>query len=515
MGGREPLILSIDLGTSSVKAALIDLQGRIVAVESAEYPILSPLPGYAEQDPEEWWNASVSAVRRAVLSADGGDGDGSGESLSSGPRSVRERVKAVGLDGQMHGLAAIDRGDSPVGNSIIWPDRRAAREAEDLVALIGKEAFARVAGTPPAAGFMGPTLLWLKRNDPRTFGRIDCCLFPKDYIRLKMTGNRAAEPTDGCSSALFDIRERTWSGEIIRRSGLSGDIFPPVLEPADIAGELRPRAAEALGLAAGIPVVAGAADQAAQAVGSGLTEKGQGSVTLGSGGQIFVPLQSPAENKDLNIHVFCHAPQSRWYILGAMLTAGLALRWWRDLRGKAGEHDTYEELSEKAAETEPGAEGLIFLPYLAGERSPVMDPHARGCFIGLTLEHKEGHIIRAVMEGVAFSLRQILETVGRSGGSADSLLASGNGLAAPFWRQIVTDVLGKPLLARGLKEQASVGAALIAGIGSGFYSGYPEAVSVLPRPREISLPDTGRMEIYEQLYARFCRVYPQIRPLFQ
>jgi xylulokinase len=490
-------LLGIDLGTSSVKAVLIDRGGRHVRSAAREYPIVARRPGWAEQDPRDWWRAAVEAVREAA-------------------QGSRHTIRAVGPAGQMHGTVLIGGGDQAVRRAVIWPDGRSAAEAEELAAAVGEERLFRIAGTVPFTGFMGPTLLWLARSEPECLEAAEAVLLPKDYLRLRLTGEIATEPTDACSSALFDIRRRRWSEEVIRRAGLPFSVFPKVIGSADVAGTLRAEAALEMGLPAGLPVVAGCGDQVAQALASGVVDPGSASVTVGSGGQLFVPVAEPPDVPERNLHVFCHAPEDRWYLLGAMLTAGLSLRWLRDLFAADGRGDAFAELSGLAEKAPPGAGGLFFLPYLAGERSPLMDPEARGCFVGLTLSHDRGHLTRAVMEGVAFCLRQIVESVESLGVGLGELLASGNGLADPFWRRLTAAVLGRPLVVSGRREQTGVGAALLAGLGSGVYSGYKELADVTGAGAGAEgRSEPHEMETYDRLYSVFREIYPRLAPLFR
>jgi xylulokinase len=489
-----PCLLGIDLGTSSVKAVLVDVRGRVLQTGSREYDIHSPEPERAEQSTDDWWNATVHAVREAATGR-------------------ADAVKAIGFSGQMHGTVFVNPMKRALGPAIIWADQRSALEVDEFSSLVGKELLAETAGTAPATGFMGPTLLWIKKHAPHMLEQSRFCMLPKDYLRLRLTGECATESSDASSTALFDIRTRTWSWEIIRRLELPESLFPQVLQSSHIAGELTRDAAQELGLRAGIPVAAGCADQAAQAVGNGLIEEGDGSVTLGSGGQIFIPIEQPVRNEGLKLHVFCHAPANRWYIMGAMLTAGLSLRWFRDLLDMSEEENAYNTLSALAENVEEGAEGIIFLPYLAGERSPLMDPYVRACFVGLTLRHGRGHMARAIMEGVACALKQVMETIESLSIQVGSLLAAGNGMQSPVWRQIMADVLNRPLNLNREKEQAGRGAAMVAGIGAGFYRDYAELRETVSDLRERTDPVPAHRKLYDSLYARFCVLYPLLRPV--
>ncbi len=493
-----PLLLGIDIGTSSIKAALFDPdKAQIVAVAAREYPIYKPAPDRAEQDADDWWRASVDVVRRVV--ADSG----------------RDDVTGIGFSGQMHGGVFLDRSLQPVAPAIIWPDQRSVVEVDDLIALVGRERYAAIAGTLPAVGFMGPTLLWLSRHDPALLARIDRFVHPKDYVRLKMTGEAATDVSDAAASGLFDVGARRWATEIIRRAGLPESIFPPLLDSPQVAGTLRAEAAAELGLPAGITIVAGCSDQPAQAIGNGLIEPGRSAVTTGSGGQVFTPFRMEGLLKtDPRLHVFNHAAPGMGYVLGAILAAGLNLRWLRGITGLDGRADAYPTFSAEAADVAPGADGLIYLPYLSGERTPHMDPLARGAFIGLSYHHTRGHLARAVMEGVAFALRQALELSLALGGNAETIIVSGGGVESDVWRQIQADVFQRPLVQSVLKEQASVGAAILAGVGAGVYADLREACDHTARYGATTLPDQTHVERYNALYQEYGALYPKLRDDF-
>jgi xylulokinase len=490
-------LLGIDLGTSSVKVVVYSTGGKILGLGSAEYPILTPQPGWAEQDPQHWWSATVQAVR--IAHADAG----------------RPEVVAIGFSGQMHGPVLLDKQTQVLNNAIIWADQRSAALLDEIESLAGKKRLAEVCGTAPAAGFLIATLRWLQRYDPARFDKIGVILLPKDYVRFRITGEIATDASDAAATGLFDVARRTWAWEVIDALGMPHPIFPEVRDSAEVCGRLLPAPAAELGLDAEIPVAAGSADQPAQAVGNGLIEPGQGSVTLGTGGQVFVPLAAPVFDTQGRLHTFCHALSTRWYLLGAMLSAGMALRWARHVL--RCDQVSYRDLDQMAEAVPIGAEGLVFLPYLVGERSPLMDPQARGTFAGLTLRHDTGHLIRSVLEGISYAMRQIIETIDETGVHMDRWVASGNGLGSHFWRQMVADTLNKPLL-RGedanSSERAGVGAAILGGIGAGVLSGFKEAQSFAPRFDEVTQPDPTRVEAYEQAYVRFKELYPRLKGWF-
>lgn len=488
-------LLGIDLGTSSVKAVLINDRTDIVGIGSQEYPIDVPEPGFAEQGPDSWWQATITAVRAACAQAGSAD------------------IGGIGFSGQMHGGALLDRDGNPLGKAIIWADQRSASELGDIEAILQRAQLSNVPGTAIAAGFFAATLRWLARHDPQRLDRTHRILLPKDYVRYRMTGVISTEATDAASTGVFDVAHRRWSPDLMQALGLPESIFPPCHDSADVVGRLTADAGSVLELSPGIPVVAGMSDQPAQAIGNGLINPGLGSITIGTGGQCFAPVDAPRIDPRLRLHTFCHAPADRWYVLGAMLSAGLSLRWLRNLHGMANDPHAYEKLSALAANVPPGASGLLFLPYLVGERSPLMDPRARASFIGLTLGHELGHLARAVMEGVAFAMRQILETMAEIDAYSDQLIASGGGLAAPLWRQIAADIIGRPLLLASGKERAGVGAALVAGIGTGRYGSYAECVQAARQAYTPTEPDPARHRLYSEQYAEFTAAYPPISDL--
>ncbi|MEZ4672397.1 MAG: xylulokinase [Anaerolineae bacterium] len=494
------LLLGIDLGTSSIKAVLFDSDiNRIVGVAGREYPINHPAPDRAEQDPDAWWQATVEVVRRVTAEA------GS------------NAVTAISFSGQMHGTVLLGNDSKPIAPAIIWADQRTATTVNDLTATVGAEQFAATTGTLPAAGFLGVTLLWLKQHDPALLARTHKVILPKDYVRLRMTGEIATDPSDAASSAVFDVSRRDWASEIINKAGLPLSIFPTVRASVAVAGYLRAEAAAELGLPAGLPVITGCGDQPAQAIGNGLIIAGLASVTTGSGGQVFVPLsREPGQPlpTDPRLHVFNHAVPDMWFVMGAILSAGLSLRWLRGLVGLENDPRAYPKLSAEAATIPPGAEGLIFLPHLYGERTPHMDALARGSFIGLSAHHTRGHLARAVMEGVSFALRQALDISRTLGASADTIIAAGGGAESDVWRGIQADVFGLPLQRTLLTEQASVGAALLAGVGAGVYKDLGEACARTVQYGPITEPDMQRHTRYDALYSQYLELYPRLKEDF-
>jgi xylulokinase len=488
-------LLGIDLGTSSVKVVVFAVDGSIHGIGSAEYPILTPSVGYAEQEPEDWWRATVVATRQAL------------------EKAGRPEISGIGFSGQMHGFVLIGTDRRALGTAIIWADQRSAELLPEIESICGPDL--KKCGTAPAAGFLISTLFWLQRHQPELLDRALTLLMPKDYIRLKITGDLGTDESDASATGIFNVERRVWADDLIAKLKLPRSVFPVTNESIEVVGKLTTEAATELGLSPGIPVSAGSSDQPAQGVGNGLIDPPLGSVTIGTGGQVFVPLSQPLLDPKLRLHTFCHAPRERWYLLGAMLSAGMALRWLRGILGS--DRYSYAELDRIAGEVEPGCEGLTFLPYIVGERSPIMDPRAKGGFVGLALRHGPGHLVRALLEGVAFALRQIIETMEDCGASLPRLVASGNGLGSPLWRQMLADVIGRPLCQGQdayAAERAGVGAAMLGGIGAGVFKGYDDVRKLAPVFDVVTTPTSDRTHRYEIAYRRFLDLYPRLCPWF-
>jgi xylulokinase len=474
------MYLGIDLGTSSVKCLLVSEAGEAVGAGSADYPLHTPNPGWAEQDPEDWWRATLSAARRALEGHEA------------------RALSAIGLSGQMHTLVLLDAEGEPVRPAIAWPDARTAREVEAFHARVPREAQVSILGNPPATGFTGPSLLWVKHHEPDVYQRARHALLPKDYLRYRLTGALATEASDASATLLFDVARRRWAAEIIGALELSPDMVPAVIASASVGGGVTRQAAAALGLREGIPVAAGAGDQAAAAMGCGLVDPGMMLVTMGSGGQVFAPLTTPTPDPELRVHCFCHAREDRWHLLGAVQNVGLALDWIRKLFGWS-----WERLLGEAESVAPGADGLLFLPYLTGERTPHMDPAARGTLWGLTLAHGPAHVARAALEGVTFALKDAVDACLDVGASAERLVVAGGGARNPFRRQLLADVVGRPLHLADVEDASAKGAAVLAG-------------APMPRlsPTLAAEPGTGS-ERYQDIALRYGDLYRTLRAGFE
>ncbi|MBZ0298394.1 MAG: xylulokinase [Anaerolineae bacterium] len=488
-------LLGIDIGTSSVKTLVLDAaSGAALASASQEYPVHQPQPGYAEQDADDWWQAAVQTIRRAL--------DQSG--------IARDQIAAIGLSGQMHGFVCLDRNHQPVRPAIIWADTRSKPQVDILLHQPERAQMAAYAPGLPAAGFMGPTLMWLKAHEPDTLAQTQVVLLPKDYVRLKLTGEPGTDVSDAAATWLLDVRSGQWSDWLLDRCGLDGRCLPRVHASAEIAGAVTPAAAEITGLPAGIPVIAGCADQPAQALGYGLFDPGTALITIGTGGQVFEALDTPHIDPQLRSYVFNHALPDRWYAAAAILAGGLALRWLRDTLGWSDRPDAYTALSARAEETPAGADGLVFLPYLSGERTPHMDPLASGLFLGLRLHHHVGHLARAIMEGVTFALRDCLALVSEAA-LPSRLIISGGATQSPVWRQIQADIYQQSVwLAKG-EQQACVGAALLAGWGCGVYESMTDATKRLPKPTEQIAPDAAHAEFYRERGSLYAGLYDKLK----
>jgi xylulokinase len=465
MSADRPLV-GLDIGTTSAKAVAISRRGEVVASAERGYPLSTPQPGWAEQDPEDWWRASQAAL-----------GD-----LAVEPASI-------GFSGQMHGLVVLDEHDRVLRPAILWNDQRTAAECAQIEELIGLERLIELTGNRALTGFTAPKLLWLRHHEPEIFARIRRVLLPKDYVRLRLTGKHAIDAADASGTLLFDVRGRRWSAEVLDALELPAAWLPPVRESTEIAG---------------------AGDQAAGALGVGIHRPGLLSVVLGTSGVVFAVLPAYRPDPEARVHVFCHAVPDTWHAMGVMLSAAGSLGWLREVLAGAG----YDELLQAAAAAPPGVEDLLFAPYLAGERTPHADPHARGAFVGLSLRHDRGAVVRSVLEGVAYGLRDSLELLRALGVEAEVGRVSGGGARSELWRRIVASILGVPLeRTAGADEGAAFGAAMLSGVTTGVFADAAEAVAACVRVTDRIEPEPSWAATYDRGYARFRALYPALRPL--
>jgi xylulokinase len=470
-------LVGLDVGTSGAKAIAISTDGAVLARAEVPYELAVPHPGWAEQDPEDWWRASEQALGELGV-----------------------RPAGIGLTGQMHGLVVLDGADRVLRPAILWNDQRTAEECAEIEDCIGRERLIGLTGNRALTGFTAPKLLWLRKHEPDVYARIAHVLLPKDYVRLRLTGERATDASDASGTLLFDVPGRRWSDEVVAALGLDPEWLPPALESPEPSGTTPD----------GVVVAAGAGDQAAGALGVGVDRPGPVSVVLGTSGVVFAALPAYAFDDEGRVHAFCHAVPGGWHAMGVMLSAAGALGWFRQAVGTTA---TYDELTAEAVVWPPGAEGVTFLPYLAGERTPHADPNARGAFAGLSLRHDRGALVRAVLEGVAYGLRDCLDLLRELGVDADVGRASGGGSRSELWLRVVASVLDLRLERAQVEEGAAFGAALLGGVAAGTFSDVHEAVSACVQIRDGIDPEPGWRAAYEDGLQRFRALYPALRPL--
>lgn len=488
-------VLGLDVSTTATKAVLLGPDGAVSAVAAAEYPYETPRPLWSEQDPGLWWEATVRAV---------------GTALDQGGLRGND-IEAVGLTGQMHGLVALDRAGEVLRPAILWNDQRTGPECEAIREAIGRETLIAITGNDALPGFTAPKLLWVRRHEPEVWSRIAHVLLPKDFVRLRLTDERAVDRADGSGTLLFDLARRDWSPEVVGTLGIDPSWLPRTYEGPEVTGGVSEAAARATGLRAGTPVVAGGGDQAAAAVGVGAVEPGVASLSLGTSGVVFATTDGPLVEPEGRLHAFCHAVPGRWHVMGVMLSAAGSLRWYRDALAPEA---SFPELSAEAERVPPGSDGLLFLPYLTGERTPHPDPLARGAFVGLSVQHGRPHLTRAVLEGVAFGLRDSLELM-RSAGLAPSteIRATGGGSRSPLWRQILADVMETTVVTTTSSEGAAQGAAMLAAVALGWFPSVEEACRLLVAAAEATEPSSDAPR-YREPYARYRELYPALVPTF-
>jgi xylulokinase len=493
---HRTLLLGIDLSTTGAKALLIDEQGRAVASASTALTLSTPRPLWAEQHPRDWWEATTASIRTALATAEATD----------------DEVRAVGLTGQMHGLALLDKQGEPLRPAILWNDQRTAAECDEIRARIGKSRLIAVTGNDALPGFTAPKLLWVRRHEPEVYARAAHILLPKDYIRYRLTGDFAMDKADGSGTLLFDLAARDWSPEVTDALDIPSSWLPPTHEGPNATGVVSAEAAALTGLAVGTPVMAGGGDQSAQAVGVGAIDPGIAAVTLGTSGVVFAATSAPLFEPEGRLHAFCHAVPGRWHLMGVMLSAAGSLQWLHDTLAP---DVSFDALMDEAAQAPAGSEGLLFVPYLSGERTPHPDPLARGAWVGLTVRHTRAHMIRAVLEGVSFGLRDgftLLAQVGLD--EMTNARISGGGARSPLWRAILASVLATPLESVEASEGAAHGAALLAGVGAGVWPDVASACAATIQPGEITIPNAEWQVTYERLYPVYQSLYPALKPTF-
>jgi xylulokinase len=502
--------LGIDVGTGGTRALVIDGQGNVVASASAEHQhFASPKPGWAEQDPRDWWQACGAAVRKALATS-----------------AVRaEDIACVGFSGQMHGAVLLDASDEVVRPALIWCDQRSEAQSSELEKLFGRDALIRLTCNPPLTNFTLTKFLWVRENEPQAWARVAHVMLPKDYVRFRLTGERAIDMADASGTLLLDVANRRWSKEVLAKTGIDPKLLPALFESPEVCGKVSATGAEATGLRAGTPVVAGAGDQAAGAVGMGIARVGAVSATIGTSGVVFASTDRPAMDPAGRLHTFCHAIPGRWHVMGVTQAAGLSLRWYRDnfgaaspgvqkpaAQGKDG-RDPYDVFAEEAAAAPAGSEGALWAPYLMGERTPHLDPNARAALVGLTASHTRAHVIRAILEGVAFSLKDTFTIFGEMKIPVTSIRLGGGGARSPLWRQIQADVYGREVEIVAAEEGAAYGAAILAGTGAGGWSSVEQACDAMVRVAKRIAPNQKDSSTMQNAYGSYRKVYPALREI--
>ncbi len=488
-------VLGIDASTTATKAVLIDDAGIVRGVGASEYGFDVPRPLWSEQEPRLWWDGAVAAIR-SVLASSGVAG---------------EDVVAVGLTGQMHGAVLLDAAGDVLRPAILWNDQRTGAECDAIRRAVGPERLVEITGNDALTGFTAPKLVWVRDHEPQVWSRIAHVLLPKDYVRLHLTGDYAADKADGSGTLLFDLAARDWSAEVLDALEVDPSWLPPTFEGPEATGTITAAAAAATGLRAGTPVVAGGGDQAANAVGVGAVNEGTVALSLGTSGVVFATTNQPLFEAAGRVHAFCHSVPGRWHMMSVMLSAAGSLRWFRDVLAPGVE---FSDLVAPAADVPPGSDGLFFLPYLTGERSPHPDPLARGAFVGLTVSHDRRHMTRSVLEGVAFGLRDGLDLMIGAGMPAPAQIrASGGGTASPLWRQILADVLDAEIATVNTSEGAAYGAGLLAAVGAGWFGSVEEAAGASVRATPVAAPGPDAAG-YAEAHATYRSLYPALAPMF-
>jgi len=487
--------IGIDIGTTGAKTLLINKQGTVLASAGVEYPLSHPRPGWAEQDPEDWWRAVVDGIRKVLH--------------DSGIRAGE--VRGLGLSGQMHGTVFLDAKNEVLRPAILWCDQRTAAECDEITETIGPKDLIRHTCNPALTGFSAPKIVWLRRHEPDVYAKVRKVLLPKDYIRFRLSGEFFGEVSDASGTLLFDVANRRWSDHVLDKLEIPKAWLPEIFESPEPTTNINATAAQATGLGEGTPIVGGSGDQAAGGVGNGIVREGVVSSTIGTSGVVFASAASPKLDERGRVHTFCHAVPGTWHVMGVMLSAGGSFRWLRDTLGTEG----YDELTADAAKAPVGCEGLIFLPYLSGERTPHADPFARGVFFGLGARHDKPALARAVMEGVTYGLRDSLEIIRGMGVEVQQIRASGGGAKSALWRQMQADVFGSPVVTTDKDEGPAFGVALLAAVGTGAYASVEEACDATIRVVSEVEPNPANSAVYNEYYPIYRQLYLDLKARFE
>jgi len=500
-----PYMMGIDVGTTGTRAVVVRPDGHVVGAATGDHqPMRMPKPGWAEQDPADWWQATIVAVRAALANAGLKGAD----------------IAAVGLSGQMHGVVLLDQTYAVIRPALIWCDQRSQAQCDWITAQVGSERLIQLVSNPALTGFSAPKLLWVRDNEPENYARAAHFLLPKDFVRFRLTGEFATEVSDASGTLLFDVTNRRWSSEMLGALDVDSKLLPRAYESPEITGQITRETALVTGLKAGTPVVGGGGDQASSAVGNGIVLPGLTSATLGTSGVIFTYTEAPKLDPRGRIHTFCHAVPGKWHVMGVTQGAGLSLRWFREHFGESEawyarqtDVDSYDLIIKEAEKIPPGSEGLLWLPYLMGERTPHLDAQARGMWFGLTAAHTRAHLIRSILEGVAFSLRDSLEIFQELEIPVKQIRASGGGSRSFLWRQIQADIYGKELVTLRTAEGSAFGAALLAGVGAKIYASVQESAREAIQIRERMTPQAANVRRYDKQYQIYRSLYPAVREL--
>ena len=494
----EIYFLGIDVGTGGTRALVLNDRGRVISSSTEDHQaFVSPQIGWAEQDPGDWWRACGVAVRHALAQAKLGS----------------DQISCVGLSGQMHGAVLLDQQDRVIRPALIWCDVRTEKQCRDLTDQIGADNLIRLTCNPALTNFTLTKFLWIRENEPENWHRVRSVLLPKDYVRFQLTGERATDVADASGTLLLDVANRRWSKAILKSVQMDESLLPAVYESPEICGRISDAGATATGLQKGTPVVAGAGDQAAGAIGMGVVSPGTVSATIGTSGVVLAATDRPALDSRGRVHTFCHAVPGRWIVMGVTQAAGLSLRWFRDQFGSGDGHQSYESLAAEAASAPPGCDGLLWAPYLMGERTPYLDPAARGMLVGLTASHTRGHVIRAILEGVVFSLRDTFTIFHEMDVPVTTIRLGGGGARSALWRQIQADVYRQPVETVEAEEGAAYGAAILAGVGAKTWSSVDEACESIVRVAGNIAPDSQHSLVLEKAYAAYRRMYPAMKSI--
>ncbi len=491
---RDTVTIGLDVGTSALKAVAVDAGGGIRARASESYPLATPRPGWSEQEPEDWWRAARRCLARLRAELDDVE------------------ILGLGLSGQMHGSVFLDADGTVIRPALLWNDARTGAQCVAIEHRLGRERVLAITGNRPSAGFQAPKILWLAENEPEAHARVARVLLPKDFVRLRLTGTAATDAADASGTLLLDIRRRDYSGEMLEALGIPAEWLPPVHEGPEVVARLDATGAAATGLPSGLPVVAGGGDNACAAVGAGIVAAGDGVCSIGTSGTLFVHADRAVVDPEGGLNAFCAAVPGGWHLMGVVLSAGGALAWFvARVLAEETEGAAFDRLFAEISELPAGADGLLFLPYLAGERSPHMDPEARGAWVGLSLAHDRRHMARALVEGVGFAFADCLSRMRALGLEPDRLVLAGGGAGNPVWRRILAAQLDRPLLPAAAEEGPALGAAMLAGIGTGMFADFGDAVArCVPATESEVTPDADAVAIYDGLFARYRKLYPAL-----